>query len=128
VLIEPVSADMGWSHAALGAIFGGVLLVNGAAGVVAGRLLDRIGSRPLFLAAAVFGAGAMVGASFQPGFAGFALAYTLGCGLVGAVGFYHVTQSIAARGSPADPAWAAPPARSWPRRYSAYGYLHAEVA
>lgn len=104
VLIEPISTDTGWSRATLGSLFGVVLLLNGAVGVVAGRTLDRIGPRPLFVAGALVGAGAMFLASFQAEFLRFAAAYTIGCGLVGALGFYHVTQAVAARGSSSDPA------------------------
>ena len=34
----------------------------------------------------------------------FAIAYAGGCGLVGALGFYHITQAVAARTAPATPA------------------------
>jgi predicted MFS family arabinose efflux permease len=34
----------------------------------------------------------------------FAIAYAGGCGLVGALGFYHVTQAVAVRAAPAAPA------------------------
>jgi len=104
VLIQPIGADMHWPPAALGAIFSAVLLITGVGGIVAGGLLDRAGEQPLFLAAATVGAGAMFVASFQTGLLPFAIAYAGGCGLVGALGFYHVTQSVAARAAPAAPA------------------------
>ena len=104
VLIQPIGADMHWPPAALGAIFSAVLLITGVGGIVAGGLLDRTGEQPLFLAAATAGAGAMLVASFQTGLLPFAVAYAGGCGLVGALGFYHITQSVAARAAPAAPA------------------------
>ncbi|HUK76527.1 MAG TPA: MFS transporter, partial [Thermoleophilia bacterium] len=104
VLIQPIGADMHWPPAALGAIFSAVLLITGVGGILAGGLLDRAGEQPLFLLAATAGAGAMLVASFQTGLLPFAIAYAGGCGLVGALGFYHITQSVAARAAPAEPA------------------------
>ena len=72
--------------------------------MVAGRVLDRRGPRPVFLVAGIAGAGAMLLASVQGALLPFALAYAGGCGLVGALGFYHITQAVAARTAPAAPA------------------------
>ena len=71
---------------------------------MAGRALDRRGPRPLFLLAAVAGTAAMLIASWQQALWAFAIAYAGGCGLVGALGFYHITQTVAARTAPAAPA------------------------
>jgi len=101
-LIDPVAAATGWSKAALGAVFSAVLLLTGLGAPAAGRILDRRGTRPLFLAAAVAGGGALLAASFQTRFAAFAVTYAAGCGTAGALGFYHVTQPTAARMAPAD--------------------------
>ena len=73
-------------------------------GIVAGRVLDRCGPRPVFLVAGIAGAGAMLAASVQGALLPFAVAYAGGCGLVGALGFYHITQAVAARTAPAAPA------------------------
>ena len=72
--------------------------------MVAGRVLDRRGPRPVFLVAGIAGAGAMLLASVQGALLPFALAYAGGCGLVGAFGFYHITQAVAARTAPTAPA------------------------
>ena len=104
VLIGPISADTRWPDAALGAIFSATLVITGAGGIAAGRVLDRRGPRPLFLLAGIAGAGAMLVASGQGALLPFAIAYAGGCGLVGAFGFYHVTQAVAARTAPAAPA------------------------
>ena len=66
-------------------------------GIVAGRVLDRRGPRLVFLFAAVAGTGVMLAASAQSALLPFAIAYASGCGLVGALGFYHITQAAAAR-------------------------------
>lgn len=91
VLIQPISADTHWPDAALGAIFSAILVITGVLGIVAGRVLDRRGPRPVFLLAAVAGTGAMLAASAQSALLPFAIAYAGGCGLVGALGFYHIT-------------------------------------
>jgi predicted MFS family arabinose efflux permease len=104
VLIGPIRADTHWPDAALGAIFSAILIITGAGGIVAGRALDRRGQRPLFLLAAVAGPGAMAVASVQGALWPFAIAYASGCGAVGALGFYHITQAAAARAAPAAPA------------------------
>ena len=104
VLIGPIRTDTGWPDAALGAIFSAALVISGAGGIVAGRVLDRRGPRPGFLVAGTAGAGAMLAASVQGALLPFAVAYAGGCGLVGALGFYHITQAVAARIAPAAPA------------------------
>jgi MFS family permease len=100
VLIGPISADTRWPDAALGAIFSAALVITGAGGIAAGRVLDRRGPRPIFLLAGIAGAGAMLLASVQGALLPFAIAYAGGCGLVGALGFYHITQAVAARAAP----------------------------
>ena len=104
VLIGPISADTRWPEAALGAIFSATLVITGAGGIVAGRVLDARGPRPIFLVAGIAGAGAMLLASVQGALLPFATAYAGGCGLVGALGFYHITQAVSARSAPAAPA------------------------
>jgi predicted MFS family arabinose efflux permease len=104
VLIGPIRADTRWPDAALGAVFSAALVITGAGGIAAGRVLDRRGPRPVFVVAGVAGAGAMLLASVQGALLAFAIAYAGGCGLVGALGFYHITQAVAARAAPAAPA------------------------
>jgi MFS family permease len=106
VLMGPIGADTRWPDAALGAIFSAALVITGVGGIIAGRVLDRRGPRPGFLLAGTVGAGAMLLASAQGSILPFAIAYAGGCGLVGALGFYHITQAIAARTAPAAPAQA----------------------
>jgi MFS family permease len=104
VLIQPIGADTHWPDAALGAIFSAILVITGVLGTMAGRLLDRRGPRLVFLLAAVAGTGSMLAASAQSALLAFAITYAGGCGLVGALGFYHITQAAAARAAPAAPA------------------------
>ncbi|HEX5299815.1 MAG TPA: MFS transporter [Streptosporangiaceae bacterium] len=104
VLIGPMGADTRWPDAALGAIFSATLAITGVGGMVAGQVLDRCGPRPVFLLAGIAGTGAMLLASVQDALLPFAIAFAGGCGLVGALGFYHITQAVAARAAPAAPA------------------------
>jgi predicted MFS family arabinose efflux permease len=99
-LIDPVATSTGWPAPALGAVFSAVLLISGIGGPAGGRLLDRAGPRRVFLLAAAIGPAGLLAASFQASFAGFAVAYAAGCGLTGALGFYHVTQATAVRAAP----------------------------
>lgn len=104
VLLGPIATSTGWSSSQLGAVFSAVLLATGVIGVLGGRLLDRFGPRPLFLVAGTAGCGLLAAAPLAPGFASFAVLYGSACGLIGGLGFYHVTQPVAARTRPADPA------------------------
>ncbi len=95
--IEPISAATGWPQGTLGIVFAGVLVLNGALATFGGRLVDRRGPRAPLAIAGTVGAGAMFVASVQSSLAGFAVAYIAGCGLVGAMAYYHVTQPTVAR-------------------------------
>jgi MFS family permease len=100
VLLDPIHQSEGWSRGALGGVFGAAIFVNGAGAAVGGRLLDAGGPRRTFLIAALLGAGGLAAASFQHSLVGFALAYAIGGGSIGALGFYHVTLAAAARSAP----------------------------
>jgi predicted MFS family arabinose efflux permease len=100
VLLEPIHRDEGWSPAALGAVFGAAILVNGVGAAFGGRLLDRAGPRTTFLVAALIGVGGLVAAAMQHNVVAFALCYAIGGGSIGALGFYHVTLAAAARATP----------------------------
>ena len=104
VLIDPIRASTGWSSAALGAVFSGVLVIGGAGALAGGRLVDRLGTRPAFLLAGTVGAGAVAAASYQHDLPAFAVLYAVGCGLITALGFYNITQPAAIRAAGDEPA------------------------
>lgn len=106
VLLDPIHQSEHWSRGALGGVFGAAILVNGIGAALGGRLLDANGPRQTFLLAALLGAGGLLAASVQHGLIGFGLAYAVGGGGIGALGFYHVTQAAAARTTPARSAQA----------------------
>lgn len=105
-LLVPIAGSTGWSSSELGAVFSVVLVATGVIGILGGRLLDRFGPRPLFLVAGTLGCGLLAAAPFAPAFAGFTVLYGSACGLIGGLGFYHITQPVAARTRPGDPAHA----------------------
>jgi MFS family permease len=102
-LIDPIRTSTGWSTAALGAIFNGVLVIGGIGGLAGGRLVDRIGTQPAFLLAGTAGAGAIANASYQTSLLLFAIFYAAGCGVIAALGFYHITQPAAIRAAANTP-------------------------
>jgi MFS family permease len=97
VLIDPIKNSTGWSPAALGATFSGVLVIGGIGGLAGGRLVDRVGPRPAFLIAAILGSAGLAIASVPSGLLAFAVPYAVGCGVISALGFYHITQPAAMR-------------------------------
>lgn len=104
VLLDPIILDTGWSETGMAATFtaGGIVVGVGALG--GGWLLDRLGSRRVFLAAALVGGGALWLTSLASSLGQFALGGTVGSGALGALAFYHVTQTTAVRIAPRAPA------------------------
>jgi MFS family permease len=97
VLIDPIKTSTGWSPAAFGATFSAVLVIGGIGGLAGGRLVDRLGPQPAFLIAAALGSAGLAIASVASGLLAFAVPYALGCGVISALGFYHITQPTAMR-------------------------------
>jgi len=102
-MIAPISASSGWSEQSLGYVFSVVLVANGLLAVLGGRLLDRFGIRLGLLIAGVVGPAGIIAASVQRDVVGFGVAFSVGCGVVGALGYYQVTQPAAVRLVPSDP-------------------------
>jgi MFS family permease len=100
VLLDPIVEDTGWSETAVAAVFSTSSLVAGLGALAGGWVLDRWGSRLVFAVAAVVGGGALALAAGATTAAAFALAGAIGGGVLAALGFYHVTQTVAVRVSP----------------------------
>ncbi len=100
VLLDPIIEDTGWSEPAVAAVFSTSSLIAGLGAVAGGWLLDRWGSRIVFLLAAVVGAGALVAAAGATTTATFGALGAVGGGVLASLGFYHVTQTVAVRLSP----------------------------
>lgn len=62
-LIDPIRRATGWSTTALGATFSAVLVIGGVGGLFGGSLADRLGTRPVFVIAAILGASGIALAS-----------------------------------------------------------------
>jgi MFS family permease len=104
VLLDPIIADTGWSETTLAGSFSLGILLIGAGSMLGGRLLDRLGTRPIFLVAAIIGGTTFGVASTTNSAFLFAVSSALGMGVFGAFGFYHVTMTAAVRAAPAEPA------------------------
>ena len=103
VLVSPITEETGWSTGALGLTFGVAQVITGVGAFVAGRLLDRFGGVGPFLPQAVLGGGLLLAATWADDIVVFGLVYSVGAGIVGATGFYHVTTVAAARSGGASP-------------------------
>ena len=104
ILIGPIGADTGWSVTSLGAVFGISQIANGLLAPIGGRLLDRFGGSGAFGVQAGLGALLLLLAPSATNIVLFGALYSVGAGIVGATGFYHVTTAAAARVGPGTPA------------------------
>ncbi len=100
VLLDPIIADTGWSEPALTAAFSASILIGGLASIPGGWLLDRFGSRGVFLLAAVVTLAAFQVAAGATAVATFVIAGAIGGGTMGALAFYHITQTTVVRIAP----------------------------
>ena len=104
ILLDPILSDTGWAEWAVSGIFSAAAATGAVGAVAAGRLIDRVGSRPGFVLAAVLGAGGLTLASYASTLAVFAIGAIVGGASLQALGFYHVTQTTAARSAPGQTA------------------------
>lgn len=102
VLLDPIIDDTGWSEPFLTLAFGASVFVGGIGSIFGGWLLDRAGSRVVFGSAAVAVLGTFLAAAATSSPMAFAVLTAVGGGAVAALGFYHVTQTVAVRLSPHD--------------------------
>lgn len=102
VMLDPIIADTGWSETLLATVFGASAFLAAGGSLLGGWLLDRLGSRVVFAVAAVVGSGCFLVASRTQSAGVFAVSAALGGGVLAALAFYHVTQTVAVRLSPSD--------------------------
>ncbi|MGD2060742.1 MAG: MFS transporter [Acidimicrobiia bacterium] len=100
VLLDPIIADTGWSEPAVAGAFSSSAVISGFGALAGGWVLDRWGSRLVFLTAALVGGGALFLAASATSPAAFAAGAAIGGGALASLGFYHVTQTVAVRISP----------------------------
>ncbi|HJL88866.1 MAG TPA: MFS transporter [Acidimicrobiales bacterium] len=103
ILIGPIGDDMGWSTTTLGITFGAAMLLTGLGSFTGGRLLDRFGGPGPFLLQALAGGGLLLTSTWSDQMLTFGILYSLGAGITGATGSYHVTTAAAARLRPHRP-------------------------
>ena len=99
VLLDPILTDTGWSETAVAGSFSAGVVVIGVGSIFGGRLLDRLGSRPVFLLAAVIGGSGLGVTSYATTPGVFFVGTAVSLGAFGALGFYHVTMTAAVRSS-----------------------------
>ena len=87
VLAGQITAQTGWSRSAITAAYSAGSLAGAAAGIPAGRLLQRRGPRAVMTAGSVLGAAAVAGIAAAPSYWWFLVAW-LAAGLAGAGLFY----------------------------------------
>jgi len=75
VLAPSIAGDTGWSVATVTAAFSGGLVVSALVGIWTGRLLDRVGPRPVMTAGSVLAVPAVVGVASAPTFPLFVAAW-----------------------------------------------------
>ncbi len=102
VMLDPIIEDTGWSETLLATVFGASAFLAAGGSLLGGWLLDRLGSRVVFAVAAVVGTGCFLVASRAQSAGVFAVSAALGGGVLAALAFYHVTQTVAVRISPGD--------------------------
>jgi MFS family permease len=102
VLLDPIIDDTGWSEPFLTSAFGASILLGGAASMAGGWLLDKFGSRFVFALAATSGLAGFALASTTASQSLFVIGSAFGGGAMAALGFYHITQTVAVRISPAS--------------------------
>lgn len=100
VLLDPIIDDTGWSEPFLTLAFGASVLLGGIGSIFGGWLLDRAGSRIVFGSAAAAVLVTFLAAAATTSPLAFAALTAVGGGAVAALGFYHVTQTVAVRLSP----------------------------
>lgn len=102
VLLEPIRADTGWSEATLSSAYGLGMLAVGVGTVVAGRVVDTIGARWVFVVAAAGVLAGTVVVVSAPSALWFGVGAVLTQGFVGTAGYYTVVHATIARQVPED--------------------------
>lgn len=102
VLLEPIRVDTGWSESVLSSAYGIGMLAVGLGTVTAGRVVDTVGPRPVFVvsAAGVIAGTTLVVTASTP--LAFGAGAVLTQGFVGTAGYYTVVHATIARRVPAD--------------------------
>ena len=97
VLVPAIGEETGWSASILAAGFSLGVVGQGGFALVFGHVLDRHGSRRVFIFALMVGSLLLLGASFVRGPIQFMVVWAMGSAVVGGGLFYNVTMPATAR-------------------------------
>ncbi|MEM8922143.1 MAG: MFS transporter [Actinomycetota bacterium] len=103
VLLDPILADTGWSEGWVAGTYALATTVGALLALPAGRIVDRVGGRPVFAIAAALAVGGLVTASYARALPVFVAGALTGAAALQAFCFYHVTQTTAVRAAPDRP-------------------------
>lgn len=104
VLLDPIQLDTGWSESTLASSFSGGTVLIGLSALFGGRMLDRVGHRPVFIAGGLIGTAGLFTAASATHVMIFFVGAAIGLAAFGSLGFYHVTMTTAVRLNPREPA------------------------
>ena len=96
LLVDPLAREFGWDKASIGLAFSGVVLVSGLAGLVFGRIVDRLGARVPLAAGSLINGLSLLAISRVHDLLAFDLLWTFGIGLGSALTFYPVSMTVVA--------------------------------
>ena len=102
VLLDPLLDDTGWSESLVTAAFAVSSALGGMIAFPAGRLLDAVGARVVFVVAAVLSTAFLVSASYATDALVFVVTAVAGGAALAGLAFYHVTQTVAVRAAPRE--------------------------
>lgn len=97
VFIDPLHEETGWSTGTLSFAYSAGVLLSGVVAFLAGRTLDRRGSRPVLLTALVVGCLGFIAAAEARNIAWFVVCWALTGGAVAGGLYYHVTMATTSR-------------------------------
>ena len=97
VFVVPIEEETGWGTGVVSAAFSLSLLGGGLGAIFAGRVLDKVGARPVMLVSLAAGSVLLLVAASAETAAVFIVAWGLGGGIISAGLFYNVTMAITAR-------------------------------
>lgn len=103
VLLGPIQTDTGWSESTLASSFSAGTILIGISALFGGRMLDRVGHRPVFLLGGAVGTAGLMIASTATHVGVFFAGAAIGLAAFGSLGFYHVTMTTAVRLNPDEP-------------------------
>lgn len=95
--VAPMRDDTGWSNGAISAAFSISTLLGGLLALTTGRLLDRIGGRPVMGTTLAIGSALLFLSSLADSATHFVIAWGLGGAIIAAGLFYNATMAITAR-------------------------------